>query len=351
MGITVIYTFLIIVIFWASNIRDEKAHSRSILLSGLILAFVSGFRSIWVGTSDTYIYSLDYAECARMPYKQIAEHFNKDIFYYYTNHFVATVIRDDFHALLLVFAILYMGCLAYLLRKESDNPLVSFIVFITMGYFSFQMNGVRQGLAMAFLMLAYIPLKRRKWLPFLFLVFCGYLFHGTSLVFLIAYPLSYIPLNKKAIFAYSAVVVISLVYGQELLNSFVEDASNYDARFEMYKTYQAKLNYSGLIQLLLFAIVSFRYYNSVIKKDASAVYLYMMLILSIIFQSMAVFIAELFRVSMYFNIFLVLLLPKVFDAMPASNRRLYSVGLCGLLLVYFFFFGAGTTPYHFYWND
>lgn len=64
--------------------------------------------------------------------------------------------------------------------------------------------------------------------------------------------------------------------------------------------------------------------------------LYTMLILGIIFQSMAIFIAEMFRVSMFFNVFLILLLPKVLDVIPTPNRKVYSIGLCVLLLIYFF---------------
>lgn len=351
MFITILYTFVIIVIGLMANMRDAKSRNRYILMSCTILVIISGFRSIWVGTDDTLIYSLSYYDCVRMNYQQIMDTFEKDVFYYITNHFIADITGENYHLLLIVFAVFYMACLGYLLKKESSNPLISFIVFLSMGYFSFQMNGVRQGLAMAFTMLAYIPLKNRNLKMFLLLVLLGSLYHRTCLIFLIVYPLSYLKLNNKAIVMYASIVLLCLLYGQSILDVFVVEAANFDARFAGYQIYQAKLTYSGLIQLLLFAAFSFFYYRRVVEKDKRDMILYTMLILGIIFQSMAIFIAEMFRVSMFFNVFLILLLPKVLDAIPASSRKIYSIGLCFLLLIYFFFLGAGTIPYHFYWTD
>ena len=351
MTITILYTFIIIAFGLMTNMQDSKSRNRYILFSCIILVVISGCRSIWIGTDDTYIYSQAYSDSARMTYQQIKESFNKDVFYYITNHFIAKITGENYHLLLIIFAIFYMGCLCFLLKNESPNPLVSFIVFLSMGYFSFQMNGVRQGIAIAFTMLAYIPLKNRQFKLFLFWILLGSLYHKTCLIFLIAYPLSYIKLNTKAILAYSGIVILCLLFGQNLLNAFINEAANYDTRFSSYQLYQAKATYSGLIQLLLLAAFSFNYYKRVILRNPQDMILYTMLILAIIFQSMAIFIAEMFRISMYFNIFLILLLPKVFDAIPTIDRQVLSIGLCVLLLVYFFFLGTGKLPYYFYWSD
>lgn len=75
-----------------------------------------------------------------------------------------------------------------------------------------------------------------------------------------------------------------------------------------------------------------------------------LLVLAIIFQTFAIFIAEMFRVAMYLCIFLVITVPRVIESIPSKKRKFITIIICGLLLFYFYSIPY-KLEYDFYWND
>lgn len=142
-----------------------------------------------------------------------------------------------------------------------------------------------------------------------------------------------------------------MLYGESLLGSITEHVSQFDNRFQYYQSISNGLTYSGLVQLLLFGAFAFWRYRQVVKTDKNTVLLYILLILAILFQSMAVIIAEMFRVAMYFSIFLIVLIPKVLDTFPRNNKRAMTLTISIALLIYFMFIGSGSVPHHFYFEQ
>lgn len=349
--IVVVYTFLIIFAGLIINNTKPRQVNLYIIFCAVILVLISGLRSIWVGTDDTYLYSINFKEIIHHSYEYIWNEQTKDPFYYVFNKFVAGFTNYDFQNFLIVVAIIYVGATCYVIKKESSDPLVSFIVLLAMGFFFFSMNGIRQSLAISFTTLAYIPLKHRKILPFILLVVIGSLFHKTALVFLIAYPLCVLRLNKFTIFIYIIILLFCLTNGHNILDSITEQAQQYDERIQSYRFVNNGLTYSGLFQLLIFALFAFKYFKAATTADKHSVNLYVLLIIAVLFQSMAVIIAEMFRISMYFSVFLILLTPKVFEVIPTNYRKSLKLLVCGLLLLYFFLWGSGNIEYRFYFQD
>lgn len=349
MNITVTYSLIIIILGLCLNLRNTRQRDFYILFTGLILILISGLRSIWVGTDDTSIYANYFIENSVKSYSEIWKEEGKDPFYYIFNKFIANIFGDDFQIFLIIVSIIFVGSTCHIIRRESKNPLVSFIVLLSFGFFFFSMNGIRQSLAISFILLSYIPLKERKLWRFIVLVIIASLFHKTALIFMIFYPIVNLKLNKYTIGLYILLTIACLLRGEQILSSITESASAVDERIANYKIGNG-LTYSGFIQLLLIAILAFSYFKRTIAVNKNNQILYSLLIISIIFQSMAVIIAEMFRVAMYFSIFIILLLPEVFAAVPHNNRKLVSVGICSLFLFYFFFMGFGTIPYKFYFQ-
>ncbi len=90
-------------------------------------------------------------------------------------------------------------CLYFFIEKNSINLPLSIALIIGFGLFDYMYIIVRQTIALGFLFLAVEPMKKRNLPVFLLLVLLSTFLHRTSLIFLLAYPLSYIPINKKSI--------------------------------------------------------------------------------------------------------------------------------------------------------
>lgn len=348
--ITLFYTALICLLGYIFSDQSKDSRLRYAIGAGLILTLISGLRHIMVGTDDTYIYSMQFLDVQNTSFDMLLKSDEKDPYYQVFSKIVGMLVGNNFNLVLLVYAVIFVVPVSIMIYKESPKMFLSYIILLSMGFFSFSMNGIRQGLAMSFVILSFPYLRDRKLWKFIACVIIASLFHKTALIFLGAYWLAFIPLNKKTIFFYLIIFAACLLYGDQIARFIATESSVYDTRFEGYITRTNGLTYSGLIQFLLFFVLCFAYYKPTVKYDKTSICWFNMLILAIIFQTMAVVIAEFFRVAMYFSVFLIILVPKVLESVPINNRKIYTGILSVLLLIYFFYLGAGTIEYKFFWQ-
>lgn len=350
MIVTIIYTLLILFLALFYDFNNTKSRNQYIIVISVILFLISGLRNLHVGPDDTAIYYNSYLYNGHLTYSEVYLNAFKDPFYSVFARFLYDIIGPHYTILLCVYASIFVFSICRLLIKNKvEDPLVSFVILLAMGFFAFSMTGIRQTLAMSFTVLSYPYLKDRKLIKFVALVLVAALFHKSALCFLILYPLTYVKLDWKLIIMYIGIWVCVFVQKDFLLNKLL--TSELDSRLEIYSELGSRgLSVSGLIQLLLFLIFSLIYSKDIIKRDSSSVILFHMLSLSIIFQLFAGTIAEFFRVAMYFSVFLILLIPKVISIIPNASRNLVRTCLIFLLLCYFLFMGSGKIPYFFFFN-
>lgn len=351
MALTAAYTLIILLAGLFINNNSPRQRRNYIYFVGLILILISGLRNIYVGTDDTSIYYSYFERDSSRNFAEIWDSEEKDPGYYIFVKALTYVLGNDFNSVLLVCGAIFVIPACMLIRKESPDPFASFVVLISMSFFFFSMNGIRQSLALGFLMLAYFPLKNRELIKFIALVAVAAFFHKTALIFLIAYPLSSLGFNITTIWCYIGLFLFSLFYGDNLLGMITSSVSEYDVRIEYYELRRATLTYSGLIQLILLTSFSFYYKKELLARDKSNKVLFHLMFIAIIFQTMSAQIAEMFRVAMYFSIFMIILIPRTFSVIPESSRRPVKVAVLSLLLIYYFFWGAGTIPYMFYFQQ
>lgn len=333
------------------NNKSSVQRRDYIIYAGIALILISGLRSIYIGTDDTSIYYSFFIRDSHRSFADIWQTEWKDPVYYIFIKFLSNFFKNDFNGILLVCGAIFVIPVCMLTRKESPDPFASFVVLVSMGFFFFSMNGIRQSMAMGFLMLSYFPLKERKLLLFIILVTLAGCFHKTALIFLIVYPLSFIGFNFKMICCYICLFLLALFYGDIFLNVITASMSKYDARLENYEIGRVTLTCSGLIQLVFLTSVSFFYRKKLLTIDKSNIILFHLMFIAIIFQTMSGQIAEMFRVAMYFSVFMIVLIPRTFAVIPASKRKSIKFVFLSLLLIYYFFWGAGTIPYMFYFQQ
>lgn len=348
--ITIGYTLFIFAMGFLVNMNSNKEKKAYLIVSSVILILVSGLRSYYIGSGDTFRYALMFEQDITMTYNEIIDNVDRDPFYHIFSLFLSKLLGPNFHYVLLVFATIYVSAFDRLISKESPNLLISFIVLFGMNFFNFSMHGVRQGIAIAFVILAYFPLRDRKLLQFLLLVFMATCFHKSAAIFVIAYPFCRLGLNKKTIFLYIGLIGILLISGNDLIRQFAMEVSVYDERFAGYAVTEKALSYAGLVQFTLFFLLILGNLKSFQAQDRDSSILITLLILAMIFQTFAIFIAEMFRVAMYFSIFLVILVPRLLKTYPPKAKTILTVVLCSLLLFYFYSIPY-KLEYDFYWND
>lgn len=350
MIITIAYIVFILIMGLFTNMNNDKSRKWYLIISSIILILISGLRSYYIGSGDTSRYAEMFSNDINLSYSEIYKTAWKDPIYHIISVFLSKILGNNFHYILMVFATVFIFCYDKLVYKNSPNLLISFIIFFAMGFFNFSMHGVRQGLAIAFIMLSYFPLRNNKLIPFLIYIAIAACFHKTALIFAVAYPFCRLGFNKKTLFIYIAFIAIMFFVGNDILRGFAEEFASYDGRLSYYANTSKSLNMSGCIQLILFLILIMTNLKSYMAKDKDASVLLTLLILAIVFQTFAIFIAEMFRVAMYFSIFLVILVPRFLSCYTKKYRTIVTITLCVLLLIYFYSLPA-RIEYDFFWND
>lgn len=95
-----------------------------------------------------------------------------------------------------------------LVYRYSPIPWVSMFLFSSFGFYGNSLSFIRQTLAIAIFLFAIPYLMKRKFVPFLLIVILAALFHKSILVMVLAYWIVRLPVNRKTIAAYLAVMIV-----------------------------------------------------------------------------------------------------------------------------------------------
>ena len=74
-----------------------------------------------------------------------------------------------------------------LFKKKSNNPALSFLIFISLGFYTLSFNMVRQFIALSFCMIAIPEIEHKNLIKYSFLILVASFFHITSLIMLPMY--------------------------------------------------------------------------------------------------------------------------------------------------------------------
>lgn len=124
-------------------------------------------------------------------------------------------------------------CFAYyrLLVKYSENGFISVMWFLGMLFYSFLFSALKQAWAMAFLCFAFDAVFKRKPIRFLLFVGLAVIFHFPALIFLPAYFVARLRINKSFPILMFSILVVVFVFRQQILNLMVSSYENHEGDY------------------------------------------------------------------------------------------------------------------------
>lgn len=322
-----------------------------IYISGATLFIIAALRSVYFG-SDPIGYVLSYRKLSYQSLSSLwfnlINYSGKDPFF----SFFSKILNMSGVSAQLWLAILsgiFIFSVSKLIYKYSDEPYISYISLISLGYFYFSLTGLRQATAIAIILLSYKYLRERKLLNFILFVLFASLFHASALIFLIAYPISQININIKQIIGIISALMITIYF-----SSFIRQIIRYIAWTETIASYadrQVTLNYSGFIIQFAIFIFCWAFKDKVLEKDHKNITLYNLLFLGLVFQSFSTIVAEFFRVSYYFSIFNIILIPKAIDVIDHKGLKMYVYLVILSIFIIYFLRSGSFQEFAFFWEQ
>ena len=349
MGVIEVYLALIIFLYIALGIKTVQSKRKYVIFSLSVLLIIVCLRDFSVG-ADIPGYLSAFEKMRDYGLKEmLANAFSKKDPVYYISGWLFSKLFYSFRLWITFIAALYFFAVGKLIISESEIPLISIIAFICLGDFAFSLSALRQVIALSFVILSYPFLKSKKYLIFILLVIIASLFHQTAIVFLIAIPFS----KMKPGIIHFAIITVSVVtvlfFKTQFLNllSALIDVS----RYQNYLSNNASvLSISGFVIKSVVFIYALTYSRQLCAKKPTDLIFFNLYFLGVVLQLFSVIIAEMFRVSMYFSVFGLILLADASVCEKKFNVRiLLQILLVTFLLIYFF--KDGIFPYRFFFTE
>lgn len=347
----ILVLFIFITIYWYTISKDKKSVAKYTKVTSILFFLFAGLRNE-AFYSDTYGYIQNFYRLGDMSVREIIWHWPKDSFFYIFTHYLHPIIFHNYTLWLLLISALYIYPTHWLIKKYSPNPMISWWCFAFIGLMMFVMQGLRQTMAMGIVLCGFIFLLKDKNMYFFLSIALAFLFHATSLVFLVVYPLTKLQFkfNKNTIILYIAALILVLVYGTTIQKGTIEVLSQHDERYAAYgETLNGSTWTYTLQQVVL--IVPTLYFCRYRFHEKKIALLSHISVLALVIVTISPVIAEMYRLSMYFSWTEILFFPIALEEAKKYGYKNMQTLFVMFAFFYLLYIGTLKQPYLFFFQD
>ena len=344
---------LIILIFYyiANNSRQGYRENRDKRFSYyicIILVLLAAFRSDEVG-ADTPGYRIDYKDMSF--FHDIRSIIDRHTLYYIGYFGLSKLFHMAGLPVQVWFGFVeavYLYSLMRLVDKFSKDRVLSLLVFTTIGLFTFSLAGLKQTLASAMVMLAFVLFTEKRYIYAALLVVLAYFTHQAALIMLGAFPIYLLRNNRWLVPAIIGVCVGIYLYSFSFMETMVSILEN--DHFESYLVTDSEYSY---VTFIFYAtIVGVSCINIKGYSDAKAGDSKLFLSLSALgcaLQLLAGVSPSLFRLALLYTPFFMILIP---NTLHYSNIKYHSQCRFFIIasVIFYFLYTGRENAYSFFWN-
>lgn len=341
---------LIFSVFFPKMNENDKRKRRYLILCGIVLVLFIGLRSRFVGSEDSFNY-FNMMKRALL-HTSWHEYYDPDYVESGFQFLVYALSRVLHHPqfLFVVSGIIFVSAICYCIYKNSENVVLSLTMYVTLGIMQFQIQGMRQGIAMAICMFAFEFVKKKKLIPFAILAVLALQIHRTSIVIIAIYAVSFLAYNIWSIILLAIGSGVVFAYTDQLM-AFANDLFETD--------YAQTIDSGGFVATAIYVLIIgfamvFNKKSLKNKKDKTQSTVLFVTILGFISYIMRYFGAGISeRISFYFMFGQLLLLPNSIKKLPAEYIKLaeYAVSILCIALFLYRLRGTAFIPYEFFWQN
>lgn len=331
-----IFIFFYILIFILSfKIKKEKFTIFDVILIFLLIMF-SGLRGVGID------YEL-YGKIYNSPFQLESR---TGIGFTYLMYLYKYILHLDYQALIFTVSIITILCIYYFIKKNSERPGLSILIYVSLGFYTTSFNMFRQSLSIALVLVASHLYNNKKIFKSILLYCCGFLVHSSSIIAIVAYSIIKKFNNKKIKFKYILPFsILGLLLFDKLFMIFINTFDSYS----MYSTYNAVPGLGTYINVTLYLLFTVfllipRYKN--VNNDDYQYYNLFLIGICIMMLEYKNYL--FFRIAFYFIIFSVFMLSNFYIEHKLQNRKFESLLFYLCLFVYFIIYICsfdGVLPY------
>lgn len=349
-----IYIFAIIMIYTNKIITMKFKNSKLIycILTGFFLYLVMALKDPFLGKSDTltiYYPSFENVIFNTMKYVFLRYREESALFY-----IVTKLISYFTHNLILYYALLEIPIIysvTKIIYKHSKMPELSFLAFFSLNFYFFNFIALKNSVAFAFLMLAmdsYIEEKNKKTILYIIL---ATLFHYTALIFLVALIIKKVKFGYKNFIFLIGILLITIFMKNTIFNYIFSIIDS--GRYSVYSNRTETINLLMFtINILILSFSKLITNDNYVKQNSK---LFNLLWIGTMFSIFTVLLAEFSRISMYFSVSSIILIPNTLKQIEKKNIRIFMCFIIEVFMIIYCFYSVipnlNLNEYEFFWNS
>lgn len=332
--------------------KKEFAHDKKktyCIIMGFCLFLIAAFRSTHVGF-DSGQYARLFNSLHNIDIMATLEINPQEPGFYILARLIA-LIGIGHQPLFAVIGGFFAFSISRFIYNYSKSAMVSFFMLIPMMYFAFSLTGLRQTVAISVVLFSIDYMLKRRFIPFILLIALASLFHNSAILFIPAYFLPYKKIGNGHIWAFVTAIPILYLLRRPII-LFIQQFL-----YSEYRIAADGSESSGWVTLfvyLLILVTALLFKNSIDRDDKNFILFFSMMYVGMCIQMFVPLQPNIFRVSMYYNIVSILLIPGIIMAQKDKEKKIlaYMLFFAMMAIEYymFTFSSAGVNPYSFFWQ-
>ena len=335
--------FLFVVVCMISG--NEKTYpNKNLKVLFLLVYCITAFRSFSIGT-DTKGYIEEYIS---------GDYFLRSVDqgFSYLNLCLKELGLSPRLYLMLVSLIIILPVFTFISRYLKEGKSFAVLLYLTIGNFTFNLAGMRQSLAIAFILIGLVLFNRiertlPKYIIVILAIYLAYMFHYTAIVCILLIPLLWFsdyrfPKDKKVIKILLIALPITIMYSTK----YVANVVNFFmiSKYEYYETSFGDANVISYIVIpyCIYLYTLFLYYRSN-SSDWGKNFCFYCSIVHVCIAACTLYMPMLGRFEYYFSMPLICLIANLTMELPLSTRRSFVFAISIVCMAFFLISTPGGT--------
>lgn len=328
-----------------------QTRSASIDAFMLVFLLLLALRGIECGV-DTRQYLRLFNRYSAQSFVGLVSSQTHELGYRLLNKLVGTV-GGNYQLLLVITAVICVWPLWYFYKRESDKPLLTIALFLTVAPFAMYFSGIRQAMAMSMGVAAWYCTRNKKLWSFIAVVLLAIQFHTSAFILFALYPLYYANITKRWLWFVMPCMLLVYVFKTQIFNFLL---------VFMWKEYSA-ITETGATTVLMLLVV-FGIYSYIIPDekimDKDTIAMRNILLCTITIQFFAMLHPLAMRMNYYFLIYIPALIPRIAGSSKTKYKQIAKLSVVVMTTFFLFYFinngirgsdDLNIFPYVPFWNS
>lgn len=297
---------LFLAVLMRGNIQGNKKY---IWLSCFFMFAICGLRDVYsLGNDSDSSYLHAFQRCAETSWNELPTLLQgeKNAAFKIFMKIVHELTDGNYQAFIILYSVFVLAVFARFIEKYSCNPVQSFTYYWGLLCYIFVLDSLKQGIAMAFVTLAFDMILKRKPVKFIALVLIASLFHVPALVFLPAYWIAKMKVGRNYILVLAGMLLFTYLFREEILELMLEiyDTTLYDSGMRFL---------ANKVLIMLVIVIAALVLRPPTKNHRMYCILLQFMGIAIVIQTFAGYNNTFERLANYYFQFSVIFIPMVFQ--------------------------------------